>query len=153
MLTTIISLCYENYEPQPLHTWLLYVGTIWFAIALNIFGCRVIPALNRFICEYPRTRCGLLAKAGVSLVHFSMLSLIITIVTLLLYAFPNYAASKTFSADITNSWGWSSEYGFLLCVMNSIYGFLGLDSGAHMCEEIPHPRVNVPKVIVRLSSS
>lgn len=39
---------------------------------------------------------------------------------------------------------------FMLCLLNSTYGFMGSDAGAHMAEEIPSPSINVPKIIVSL---
>jgi choline transport protein len=39
---------------------------------------------------------------------------------------------------------------FILCLLNSTYGFMGSDAGAHMAEEIPSPSINVPKIIVSL---
>lgn len=71
-------------------------------------------------------------------------------ITILSCANPNYADAKFVFTDTTNSTGWSNDgLAFLLCMVNALYGFLGVDCGAHLCEEIPNPTVNVPKVIVR----
>lgn len=64
-------------------------------------------------------------------------------------AAPNYQSSAWVFRDTSNTTGWDSDgLAFILCILNALYGFLGTDAGAHMCEEIPNPTVNVPKVIV-----
>lgn len=51
MVLAVVSFAYDDYVPQPFHTWLLYVCIIWAAIALNVFGSRIVPAFNKFMCE------------------------------------------------------------------------------------------------------
>ncbi|KAK5122246.1 hypothetical protein LTR85_004156 [Meristemomyces frigidus] len=36
----------------------------------------------------------------------------------------------------------------MLAISNAVYSFLGSDCGAHLCEEIPNPAKNVPRVIL-----
>ena len=36
----------------------------------------------------------------------------------------------------------------MLAIGNAVFSYLGSDCGAHMCEEIPNPGKNVPKVIL-----
>ncbi len=44
---------------------------------------------------------------------------------------------------------WRSDgFAFMLAIGNGVYSFLGTDCGAHLCEEIPNPGKNVPKVIM-----
>ena len=86
-------------------------------------------------------------------------------ITILTCAAPNFQSAKFVFSDTTNSTGWSNDgLAFLLCIVNALYGFLGrlnyliglsqthrtagVDCGAHLCEEIPNPTINVPKVIV-----
>lgn len=58
------------------------------------------------------------------------------------------SASWVFS-DTTNGTGWQSDgFAFVLSISNAVYAFLGSDAGAHLCEEIPNPGKNVPKVIM-----
>lgn len=82
-------------------------------------------------------------------VYFSITLLVTTFITILACAAPNYAPASEVFVQITNSTGWSNDgFAFILCIVNALYGFLGADCGAHLCEEIPNPTVNVPKVIV-----
>lgn len=83
--------------------------------------------------------------------YFSFVALIATFVTILACAAPNYQSGTWVFAKTANATGWKSDgFAFVLAILNALYGFLGVDSGAHMCEEIPNPTVNVPKVIVRV---
>jgi choline transport protein len=84
-----------------------------------------------------------------SAVYFSLTLLAATIITLLACASPTYQTAQFVFTDTTNSTGWPNDgFAFILCMLNALYGYLGVDCGAHLCEEIPSPTVNVPKVIV-----
>lgn len=78
-----------------------------------------------------------------------MTTYVVTVVTMLLCSYPEYNSPRWVFTDTTISSGWSSHpLAWTLCFVNSLYGFLGTDTGVHMAEEIPKPAVNVPKVIV-----
>jgi choline transport protein len=84
-------------------------------------------------------------------VYFSLTTYFVTIITILACAAPNFRSGTWVFSDTTNSTGWDNNgLAFIFCTMNALYGYLGLDAGAHLCEEIPNPTVNVPKVIVSL---
>lgn len=82
-------------------------------------------------------------------VYFSLCTWAVTMITILACAAPNYQSASFVFGDTTNSTGWSNDgLAFIFCLLNALYGFLGVDCGAHLCEEIPNPTRNVPKVIV-----
>lgn len=63
--------------------------------------------------------------------------------------YPNYRSAKEVFTDHTVHNGLDNQpLAWILCFVNSLYGFLGTDAGVHMTEEIPNPSVNGPKVIV-----
>ncbi|KIW11193.1 hypothetical protein PV08_10493 [Exophiala spinifera] len=131
MILGMVKLCHDDYVVEDWHTWLCYVGVIWTACTLVIVGSRILPAFNSFM------------------MYFSFVALIATFVTILACAAPNYQSGAWVFSTTTNATGWKSDgFAFVLAILNALYGFLGVDSGAHMCEEIPNPTVNVPKVIV-----
>lgn len=79
----------------------------------------------------------------------AILSLSATAITLFVCARNRYPSSYEIFADTTNSTGWSSDgLAYLLCLSNAVYSFLGTDAAAHLCEEIPNPGRNVPKVML-----
>ncbi|KAK5559199.1 hypothetical protein LTR46_002241 [Exophiala xenobiotica] len=131
MILGMVKLCNESYVIKDWHIWLCYVAVIWTACTLVIVGSRILPAFNNFM------------------MYFSFAALIATFITLLACAAPNYRSTTWVFATTSNATGWNSDgFAFVLAILNALYGFLGVDAGAHMCEEIPNPTVNVPKVII-----
>ncbi|KAF4612836.1 hypothetical protein G7Y89_g15538 [Cudoniella acicularis] len=128
---SITSLWYPDYEIRHWQQWLIYVLLLWLAISLNIFASNLIPLWNQMIFV------------------LSVLVLSATTIALFVCSRNSHAASSWIFADTTNSTGWSSDgFAFILSVSNAVYAFLGSDAGAHLCEEIPNPGRNVPKVII-----
>ena len=92
--------------------------------------------------------------AKTTAVYFSLASLFATLATILYCAAPRFQRSSWVFGETTNATGWNNKgLLFVLCLLNNAYGFLGTDAGAHMAEEIPQPKVNVPKVIVSASKT
>ncbi|KAJ5175040.1 uncharacterized protein N7482_000917 [Penicillium canariense] len=131
MVLGCAALCWEDYIIENWHIYIVFVFITWMAVGLNICGSRLLPLWNNFI------------------MYFSLVLLVASIVTLLACASPGYQSAQRVFTDMTNSTGWPNDgFAFLLCILNSLYGYLGVDCGAHLCEEIPKPTVNVPKVII-----
>ncbi len=131
MILNIVIAWYPDYVPPSWHQWLIYVALIWSAYAANIFASAWIPRFNSFIFV------------------LSALTLSSTAITLFAAARNHHASAQWIFTDTTNRSGWSSDgFSFVLAVGNAVYAFLGSDCGAHMCEEIPNPCKNVPKVIM-----
>ncbi|KAJ5758113.1 uncharacterized protein N7511_006807 [Penicillium nucicola] len=131
LILSIAFLWYPDYESKSWHQWLVYVGIIWLAVALNTFGSQILPLFNQF--NFIVACCTLTA----------------TTVTLFVCSRNNHAAVDWVFSDTTNSTGWSSDgLAFILAISNSVYAFLGTDCGAHLCEEIREPAKNTPKIIL-----
>ncbi|CAI6100740.1 unnamed protein product [Clonostachys chloroleuca] len=131
MILSIVQFVYPEYVVYSWHKYLLYVAVIIAASLLNILGSQILPVFNRCIFA------------------FSLATYLVTIITMLVCSYPNYNSAKWVFTDTTISTGWTSHpYTWMLCFVNSLYGFLGTDSGAHMTEEIPNPSINGPKVII-----
>ncbi|KIX04567.1 uncharacterized protein Z518_05437 [Rhinocladiella mackenziei CBS 650.93] len=131
MVVGVAALNHPDYTIERWHIWLIFAAVTWAAIGMNVFGTRYLPLWNKFI------------------LYFSATTMVVTIITILACAAPNYQSAKFVFSDTTNSTGWSNDgLAFLLCMVNALYGFLGVDCGAHLCEELPNPTVNVPKVIM-----
>ncbi|CAH0027194.1 unnamed protein product [Clonostachys rhizophaga] len=150
MILSIVQFVYPEYIVYSWHKYLLYVAVIIAASLLNIFGSQILPAFNRCICKLSPSLYAfeqiLIFGAAVA---FSLATYLVTIITMLVCSYPNYNSAKWVFTDTTISTGWTSHpYTWMLCFVNSLYGFLGTDSGAHMTEEIPNPSINGPKVII-----
>ena len=131
MILDIVSVWYPDYTAQHWQQYLVYVGLIWLAVSINVFGSRWIPLFNQLVCA------------------LAVLTLSATTITLFAAARNHHASASFVFTDTTNRSGWPSNgFAFMLAISNAVYSFLGSDCGAHLCEEIPNPAKNVPKVIL-----
>ncbi|KAJ5261508.1 hypothetical protein N7497_003971 [Penicillium chrysogenum] len=129
-MLAILQICVEEYTPSPSHQWFGYVAVLWLAVLLNIYAARSLPALNQY------------------LLYFSVSTLLVTILVILVCAAPNYQSSVWVFTDTTNlNRSYDKSFLFVLCLLNNTYGFMGTDAGAHLAEEIPSPSTNAPKVM------
>ncbi|RAH57479.1 amino acid transporter [Aspergillus piperis CBS 112811] len=130
-ILAILQICVKEYTLCPSHQWFCYVAIIWLAALLNIYATRFLPALNQY------------------LLYFSVSTLLITILVILVCAAPNYQSSVWVFTDTTSfNTSYDKSFLFVLCLLNNTYGFMGTDAGAHMAEEIPSPSINAPKVMI-----
>lgn len=51
LILSIVVLWYPEYHIQNWHQWLVYLGLVWLAVALNAWGSQLLPLYNRFNCE------------------------------------------------------------------------------------------------------
>lgn len=131
MILEIVSVWYPDYEYQHWQQYLIYVGLIWLAVAINVLLSGWIPMFNKL------------------LFCVAVATLSATTVTLYVVSRNTHASAEFIFADTTNRTGWRSDgFAFMLAVANAVYSFLGSDCGAHLCEEIPNPAKLVPKVIM-----
>ncbi|CAG8240099.1 unnamed protein product [Penicillium salamii] len=131
LLLSIAFLWYPDYEAKSWHQWLVYVGIVWLAVALNTFGSQILPLFNRF--NFIVACCTLTA----------------TTITLFVCSRNDHAPATWVFGDTTNGTGWPSDgLAFVLAISTSVYAFLGTDCGAHLCEEIRDPAKNTPKIIL-----
>ena len=148
MVLAIIQLCVEEYISYPWHQWICYVVVLWLAVVINVFGTRFLPAFNRCLRKWKEYR-GIKPLLTIYQVYFSVSTLFITIVVILVCAAPNYQSSAWVFADTTNlNKSYDKRFLFMFCLLNNTYGFMGIDAGPQLSEEIPSPSINAPKVIV-----
>ncbi|KAK5705492.1 hypothetical protein LTR97_002611 [Elasticomyces elasticus] len=125
MILEIVIIWHPEYQIQHWHQYLVYVGVTWIAVAINVCASRWIPLLNKLIFV------------------LAVLTLTGTMLTLFVTSHNTHAPADWVFGDTTNSTGWPSDgFAFMLAVSNAVYGFLGSDCGAHLCEEIPNPAKN-----------
>ncbi|KAG7409212.1 Choline transport protein [Fusarium oxysporum f. sp. rapae] len=130
MILDIVGAWHPDWGQKRWHQYLIYVALIWIATAANIFTAQLIPLFNKIVFI------------------LSVLTLSATTITLFVVT-KDHASAEFIFTDTTNRTGWSSDgFAFMLAVGNAVYAFLGSDCGAHLCEEIPNPAKNVPKVMI-----
>jgi choline transport protein len=130
MILEIVVVWYPDFVPQHWQQYLIYVALIWLAVAFNVLTSGMIPFYNKLIFV------------------LSVVTLSATTVTLFVVGRQHHASASFIFTDTTTKSGWDDGFAFILAITNAVYSFLGSDCGAHLCEEIPNPAKNVPKVIL-----
>lgn len=125
------SLYHPDYVPERWHIFFAFLGIAWFDNLLVMFG-------QRFLAR--------VANAS------GMLCIALLVITVLVCAImpsqtgAGYASSSFVWTEFTNLTGYaSSGFVFLAGMLNGAYAIGTVDGVCHLCEEIPNPRVNVPK--------
>ncbi|KIW36491.1 uncharacterized protein PV06_11258 [Exophiala oligosperma] len=130
LIFALVEICRTTFIVQPWHYYLGYCGTGLFAVVVNI------PLFK----WYPYILNGLV-------VYINAASLFV-MVALLVRAYPKQSADFVF-VDFVNSTGWNSKgVVFFLGLLPGLTAVNGFDCAAHMAEEMPNPRRQVPQVMV-----
>ena len=113
---------------QAWHSYVAFVLITWLCTAFVIFCNRLIPYLQH---------------AGTFLIVVGGLVTIIVVA-----AMPNQHASNAFVwKDFQNMTGWSNGVAFLTGVLNGAFTIGTPDAVTHMAEELPNPKVDLPKAV------
>ncbi len=124
------SVFHPDYTPQRWHIFIAFLGTTWMALSLVLFGQRLLPKIT--------------TAMGISLM------LLFFITTMVCAIMPSqtgagYASSSFVWGDFQNLTGWeSSGWVFMMGMLSGAYTIGTPDGVAHMCEEIPNPKKNIP---------
>jgi amino acid transporter len=120
----------DTYKPTPWQIFLLTVAALTVAFILNTLLIKTVPHLPFFM-----------------VVFLNIVALFIYI-TLLAVVHPK-ASSKTAFIDVVNTTGWSSDgLVFFLGLLPGMMTVCLFDTAAHMAEELPHPELQVPIVML-----
>ncbi|KAK5104620.1 hypothetical protein LTS08_002511 [Lithohypha guttulata] len=119
----------DTYIPQRWQGMLFYDLVLVYALAINIFGIRILSLTNE--------ACGLLHIIGFVVV-FAVLAAMA----------PKRDADFVF-VESSNLTGWPNDgIAWLIGLLSTTYAFLGYDSAAHLSEELPRPERYVPLAMV-----
>ncbi|KAK4630824.1 Choline transport protein [Fulvia fulva] len=127
------SVYHPAYVPQRWHIFMCYLEIIWIDNAIVCFG-------QKRIAQF----------ANVSGVACLTLFVVCTLTVAIMPSQTGYGyASNSFVwGDFQNLTGWSSNgLVFAMGMLNGAYTVGTTDAACHLCEEIPKPRVNIPKGI------
>jgi amino acid transporter len=121
---------YATFHPdfviQPWHAYVAFILVTWSVTAFVIFANRLIPHLQNL---------GLLLVLGGGFVTIVVLA-----------AMPEKHASSAFVwKDFVNVTGWGDGVAFLTGVLNGAFTIGTLDAITHLAEELPNPKVDLPK--------
>lgn len=117
-----------NFVVQPWHTYVAFLLITWICCAICIFANRFIPYMEKF---------GLFLIIVGGLVTIIVVSVMPT----------THATNEMVWKVFVNSTGWSNGVAFLTGVLNGAFTIGTADSVSHLAEELPNPKVDLPKAI------
>jgi choline transport protein len=130
LIIALICVCKTTFTTQPWHYYLTYMIIGIFTVMINVPLFKYYPSIYRSIAIY---------------INIAALFLVITF---LARTHPKQRAQFVF-LDIVNSTGWDSNaVVFFLCLLPGVTAVNGFDSIAHMAEEMPDPRKQVPQIMI-----
>jgi choline transport protein len=130
MAFSTVLMCHPDFDLHPYHIYLGYVLCLLLAQLMNTYGF----SLYRHMMN--------------TMVIFINAITLIIMVSLLVQASPKQSAETVF-VTVINETGWSSTgLVFLLSLLPGITALNGLDSAAHLTEEIQNPGVHIPQVMM-----
>jgi len=119
---------HPEFEVQPWHSYVAFLLILWLCTAFVAFCNRLIPMLQH---------------AGLFMIIVGGLVTIIVVATM-----PAQHASSSFVwANFENLTGWSGGVCFLTGVLNGAFTIGTPDAVTHMAEELPNPKVDLPKAV------
>ncbi|KAH6648513.1 putative GABA transporter [Truncatella angustata] len=125
-----------DWESSGWMQFLIYIGITALMSAINIVFCRkdnILPMFNNLV-----------GVTFVGLFFVISLALLISVGTRSDLRFQN--PGFIFGAWL-NQTGWSDGVTWFMGLVQAAYGLTAFDSAIHMVEEIPNPRINIPRVI------
>ncbi|EME38404.1 hypothetical protein DOTSEDRAFT_48634 [Dothistroma septosporum NZE10] len=121
------------YVPKRWHIFICYLAIIWIDNAIVCFGQKRIAQLANI--------------SGVTCVTLLVVSTL-TVAIMPSQTGYGYASNAFVWGEFQNLTGWSSNgLVFLMGMLNGAYTVGTTDAVCHLCEEIPNPRINIPKGI------
>ncbi|PSK60138.1 Choline transport protein [Elsinoe australis] len=132
-ITSMYALYHPEYVPERSHVLAVYLICCWMLCAAVIVGNRILPHVE--------TLGGVLCMAG-----FFVSVLVCAIM-------PGstgggHATATAVWKTWSNGTGWSDGLAFCLGMLNGAYAVGTPDAISKMCEEVPHPSVNIPKAML-----
>lgn len=129
-IVNIISLTHPSYEEQSWHVFLLYVAFAIMGWFVNVFGAKILDVCNR------------------TALFWSLAGAFCTIVVCLATATPNFRTGKDVFGTYVNTTGWNNFVAFMLGLLQSTFGLVGVDGVTHLVHEMPRPHLNAPRAML-----
>ncbi|POY71522.1 hypothetical protein BMF94_5443 [Rhodotorula taiwanensis] len=130
LLLGAYTLAHPEHENQPYQTVIVFIGFILIAVAINMFLPRLLPMINS------------------AALIWSLAGAFTIFIVVLATASPNYQRGAFVFGGWENETGWPNGVAFILGLLQSDFGMIGIDGLSHMVEEIPQPHINVPRAMI-----
>ncbi|KAK5189002.1 hypothetical protein LTR96_011010 [Exophiala xenobiotica] len=122
-----ITVAHSDYVPQRWHVTLLFWGYFSIIVLLNIFAIRSFHLMN-------------IITMGVHITGFFVSMIVILATT------KNKSSTSYVFTNFDNTSGWQSNgVSFLIGLLSTVYGFVGIEQPTHYAEEIKHVTKNLPR--------
>ncbi|GAA6040306.1 hypothetical protein JCM8097_009411 [Rhodosporidiobolus ruineniae] len=133
LLLGAYALNHPGFEEQPYQTFIIFTGFILLAVAINCLVPRALPHINTAALTW--------SLAG---------AFTIIIVCLSCSGARNndFQPASFVFGEFLNSSGWPNGVAWILGLLQSAFGLVGVDALSHMVEEIPEPHINVPRAMI-----
>jgi len=129
LLMGVIALWNDAYVMERWQAFLAMMLFLVISLVLNVFGVRILPALDAF---------GL---------YWSVIGMVVVMVALLVCAKGEYQPPKAVFGTFTNTSGWPDGFAFFLGMLQSWLTTSSTDTAAHLIEEMPNPAITAPRVM------
>ncbi|PWZ03766.1 amino acid transporter [Testicularia cyperi] len=126
----IIGLMHEDYESQPWHIFLVYLGFAVTACIINVFAVRLLDPINRFA------------------LFWSLVGAAVIMITCLGRASPKYQTGEFVFTTFVNETGWNNGVAWILGLLQSTFSLIGADGATHLVDEIDRPAISAPRTMV-----
>ncbi|GAA6061136.1 hypothetical protein JCM10212_001736 [Sporobolomyces blumeae] len=124
------ALANPNFNEQRYQTFIIYIGYIILATFINLYGSRLLPHINS------------------AAIIWSMSGALVAIIVTLATAAPNYQSADFVFRTFLNESGWNNGVAWILGLLQSSFGLIGIDALSHMVEEVPQPHLNIPNAMI-----
>ncbi|GAA5948583.1 hypothetical protein JCM21900_005181 [Sporobolomyces salmonicolor] len=130
LLTGMYALAHPDYEVKDWQIFVIYLGYILIATIINLYGSRLLPLVNS------------------AAIIWSLVGALVIIITCLACASPNYQTGTFVFGTYLNQSGWNNGVAYILGLLQSSFGLIGIDALSHMVEEVPQPHINIPNAML-----
>ncbi|GAA5917371.1 hypothetical protein JCM6882_006341 [Rhodosporidiobolus microsporus] len=143
LLLGAYTLAHPGFEEQPYQTFVIFTGFLVIALIINIYVPRLLPYINTAALTW--------SLAGA-------FTIVIVCLSCSGARGNDFQSAKFVFGTYLNTTGWNNGVAWILGLLQSAFGLVGVDALSHMVEEIPEPHINVPRamllaVVVGASSS
>ncbi|KAF2470899.1 amino acid transporter [Lindgomyces ingoldianus] len=132
-IVSMYGLFHTSYAYQRWHVFITYLIVTWLCCLCVMFANRALPAIS---------------NVGLFFIFAGVVITILVCAIMPSRSGKGYATNEFVWKEWQNQTGWTSD-GFVFCagMLNGAYAVGVPDCVSHLAEELPKPRINIPKAI------
>ncbi|GAA5832508.1 hypothetical protein JCM11251_001352 [Rhodosporidiobolus azoricus] len=133
LLLGAYTLAHPGFEEQAYQTFVIFTGFLIIALLINIYLPRLLPYINTAALTW--------SLAGA-------FTIVIVCLSCSGARGNDFQSAKFVFGTYLNTTGWNPGVAWILGLLQSAFGLVGVDALSHMVEEIPEPHLNVPRAMI-----